>query len=121
MDNAEPGTPPPGDEPEAAEAEAAEPEAAEPEAVAAAAEEAAAVAGDAGLPPQDAALLDLEGRQWRSQGAKERAIRERLEISPTRYYQRLNALLDDPRAQRHAPALVNRLLRIRRARRAQQG
>ncbi|WP_316526864.1 DUF3263 domain-containing protein [Kitasatospora brasiliensis] len=70
------------------------------------------------LSERDRAVLALEGRQWRTAGAKERAIREELGLSPTRYYQLLNALLDREEALAHAPVLVNRLHRIREARRA---
>ncbi|MEV0530438.1 DUF3263 domain-containing protein [Kitasatospora sp. NPDC050463] len=75
-------------------------------------------AGTDGLDERDAAVLELEGRQWRTAGAKERAIREELGLSSTRYYQLLNALLDRPEALAHAPVLVNRLRRVREARRA---
>ncbi|MEV8328034.1 DUF3263 domain-containing protein [Kitasatospora sp. NPDC059811] len=70
------------------------------------------------LSERDLAVLALEGRQWRTAGAKERAIREELGLSSTRYYQLLNALLDRPEALAHAPVLVNRLRRIREARRS---
>ncbi|MFE6849509.1 DUF3263 domain-containing protein, partial [Streptomyces sp. NPDC057674] len=50
-------------------------------------------------------------------GAKERAVRETLGLSPTRYYQLLNALLDDPRALAHDPVTVNRLRRVREEKR----
>ncbi|MEV7189554.1 DUF3263 domain-containing protein [Kitasatospora sp. NPDC093102] len=70
------------------------------------------------LSERDRAVLALEGRQWRTSGAKERAIREELGISSTRYYQVLNALLDREEALAHAPVLVNRLRRVREARRA---
>ncbi|MEN8649370.1 DUF3263 domain-containing protein [Streptomyces sp. 21So2-11] len=63
------------------------------------------------------ALLAVERQSWAGPGAKERAIREQLGISPTRYYQRLNALLDDARALAHDPVTVNRLRRVRDARR----
>jgi hypothetical protein len=69
------------------------------------------------LSERDKAVLALERRSWPGAGAKERAIRERLGISPTRYYQLLNALLDDPRALAHDPVTVNRLRRLRDARR----
>ncbi|MFJ5550025.1 MULTISPECIES: DUF3263 domain-containing protein [unclassified Streptomyces] len=69
------------------------------------------------LSEREAAVLAYEGRSWPGPGAKERAIREGLGMSPVRYYQLLNALLDDPRALEHAPATVNRLRRIRAARR----
>ncbi|KOU39328.1 DUF3263 domain-containing protein [Streptomyces sp. WM6378] len=59
------------------------------------------------------AVLRMEARAWPTPGAKERAIREELGVSPTRYYQLLNALLDDTRALAHAPVTVNRLRRAR--------
>lgn len=73
-----------------------------------------------GLGERDRAVLALERRSWSGPGAKERAIRERLGISPTRYYQLLNALLDDPRALAHDPVTVNRLRRRRDAKRARR-
>ncbi|AUY50292.1 DUF3263 domain-containing protein [Streptomyces sp. CB01881] len=69
------------------------------------------------LSERDVAVLELEGRQWRTAGAKERAVREELGLSSTRYYQLLNALLDRPEALAHAPVLVNQLRRVREARR----
>ncbi|CAM5443056.1 hypothetical protein SABIM44S_02263 [Streptomyces abikoensis] len=65
----------------------------------------------------DLAVLALERRAFSGPGAKERAVRERLGMTPTRYYQLLGALLDDPRALAHDPVTVNRLRRIRDARR----
>ncbi|MCK7624666.1 DUF3263 domain-containing protein [Streptomyces sp. RS10V-4] len=73
-----------------------------------------------GLSAREAAVLGVERRSWPGPGAKERAIREQLGISPTRYYQLLNALLDDPRALAHDPVTVNRLRRVRDARRARR-
>ncbi|MEU8824284.1 DUF3263 domain-containing protein [Streptomyces sp. NPDC048636] len=70
-----------------------------------------------GLSDRDRDVLALERRGWPGPGAKERAIRERLGISPTRYFQLLNALLDDPRALEHDPVTVNRLRRVRQERR----
>lgn len=70
------------------------------------------------LSERERAVLELEGRQWRTAGAKERAIREELGISSTRYYQVLNALLDRAEALAQAPVLVNRLRRVRDVRRA---
>ncbi|MEU9124336.1 DUF3263 domain-containing protein [Streptomyces sp. NPDC048506] len=72
------------------------------------------------LSARDEALLAVERRTWSAPGPKERAIREQLGISPTRYYQLLNALLDDPRALAHDPVTINRLRRIREARRARR-
>ncbi|MEU5423585.1 DUF3263 domain-containing protein [Streptomyces sp. NPDC001407] len=70
-----------------------------------------------GLSGRDRDVLALERRTWPGPGAKERAIREDLGLTPTRYYQLLNALLDDPAALAHDPVTVNRLRRLRDARR----
>ncbi|MFB6980959.1 DUF3263 domain-containing protein [Streptomyces scopuliridis] len=75
--------------------------------------EPAGSAGPAGLSERDRAVLAMERRGWPGPGAKERAIREGLGLSPTRYYQLLGALLDDPLAVEHDPVTVNRLRRIR--------
>ncbi|MFD6279831.1 DUF3263 domain-containing protein [Streptomyces sp. NPDC060209] len=72
------------------------------------------------LPDQQRAVLALERRSWPGPGAKERAIREELGISPVRYYQLLNALLDDRRALEEDPVTVNRLRRVRDARRGRR-
>jgi hypothetical protein len=71
----------------------------------------------AGLSERDRAVLALERRPWPGPGAKERAVREQLGMSPTRYYQLLSALLDDPRALAHDPLTVNRLRRVRQSHR----
>ncbi|MFI1165929.1 DUF3263 domain-containing protein [Streptomyces sp. NPDC020801] len=65
-------------------------------------------------------ILALERRGFTGPGVKERAIREELGLSPVRYYQLLNALLDDTRALAHDPVTVNRLRRVREARRAER-
>ncbi|MFI1933157.1 DUF3263 domain-containing protein [Streptomyces sp. NPDC020330] len=72
------------------------------------------------LSVRDRALLALERRSWAGPGAKERAIREELGISPVRYYQLLNALIDDERALREDPVTVNRLRRVRDAKRGRR-
>ncbi|MEW1722855.1 DUF3263 domain-containing protein [Streptomyces sp. NPDC093109] len=79
--------------------------------------EPAPVESGGGLSDRDRAILAMESRGWPGTGAKERAIRERLGLSPTRYYQLLSALLDDPRAAEHDPVTVNRLRRVRQERR----
>lgn len=63
---------------------------------------------ESGLSELDLAVLDIAGRNWLGPGPRDRAIRERLGMSPTAYFQHLNVLLDDPRALRHAPVTVNR-------------
>ncbi|ROP51886.1 uncharacterized protein DUF3263 [Streptomyces sp. PanSC9] len=69
---------------------------------------------------REQAVLALERRGFTGPGAKERAIREELDLSPVRYYQLLNALLDDERALAHDPVTVNRLRRVREARRSER-
>lgn len=69
------------------------------------------------LSERDAAVLALEARAWHFVGAKESAARNELGLSPTRYAQVLNALLDDPDAYAAQPMLVKRLRRLRDSRR----
>ena len=75
------------------------------------------------LPPlhrREQDILALERRGFPGPGAKERAIREELGLAPVRYYQLLNALLDDERALAHDPVTVNRLRRVRDTRRSER-
>lgn len=69
------------------------------------------------LDAQSRRVLEFERQWWRRPGAKEQAIRDTFAIPATRYYQRLNALLDDPAALAYDPVLVDRLRRLRSARR----
>ena len=50
------------------------------------------------LSDRDRAVLAFERQWWKYAGAKEQAIRELFDMSATRYYQVLNALLDRPEA-----------------------
>ena len=61
-------------------------------------------------------MLAFERSWWRSPGAKEREILEVFGMSPTRYYQLLNELIDQPAATQFDPALVARLRRRRAVR-----
>ena len=61
-------------------------------------------------------MLAFERSWWRSAGAKEREILGALGMSPTRYYQLLNELIDSPAAAQFDPALVARLRRRRAVR-----
>jgi uncharacterized protein DUF3263 len=70
----------------------------------------------AGLSEQQAELLDFEKQWWALPGSKESEIRERFDISPTRYYQLLNALIDTGEALAYDPLLVKRLRRLRASR-----
>lgn len=83
----------------------------------------AAVTAAAAVPPPDGELtererevLAFERQWWRYAGAKEQAIRELFDWSPTRYYQVLGALMDSPAAMAADPMLVKRLRRLRATR-----
>jgi hypothetical protein len=71
--------------------------------------------GDA-LSPRDLKILEFERQWWKYAGAKEQAMREMFDMSATRYYQALNALIDRPAAVEADPMLVKRLRRLRAAR-----
>ncbi|MGJ3508818.1 DUF3263 domain-containing protein [Enemella sp. A6] len=68
------------------------------------------------LSERDAELLDFERQWWKYAGSKEQGIRERFNMSATRYYQVLNALIDTQAALAHDPLLVKRLRRLRSSR-----
>jgi hypothetical protein len=70
-----------------------------------------------GLSERDREILAFERQWWKYAGAKEQAIRELFNMSSTRYYQVLNALLDRPEALAHDAMLVKRLRRLRATRR----
>ncbi|TDW70218.1 DUF3263 domain-containing protein [Kribbella pratensis] len=70
----------------------------------------------AGLSERDGQILAFERHWWKYAGAKEQAIRDQFQMSATRYYQVLNALIDRPEALAHDPLLVKRLRRLRAAR-----
>ena len=61
-------------------------------------------------------ILEFERQWWKYAGAKEQAMREMFDMSATRYYQALNALIDRPAAVAADPMLVKRLRRLRAAR-----
>lgn len=67
------------------------------------------------LSEADKALLDFEGQWWRSEGAKESAIREMFDLSATRYYQRLRGIAQRPEAELYAPRVVRRINAQRRS------
>jgi len=71
---------------------------------------------ESGLSERDEQILAFERQWWKYAGAKEQAVRELFDMSATRYYQVLNALIDDPAALAHDPMLVKRLRRMRSSR-----
>jgi hypothetical protein len=68
------------------------------------------------LSHREDAILAFERQWWKYAGAKEKAIRELFDLSPTRYYQLLNDLVDRHDALRADPMLIKRLRRARVAR-----
>lgn len=75
----------------------------------------------ASLTEEELEMLAFERQWWRYAGAKEQAIRDTFDISPTRYHQRLNALLDRPEALAADPMTVKRLRRLASARAQARG
>jgi len=73
-----------------------------------------------GLSELEQEILAFERSWWKHAGAKETAVRERWDISSTRYYQVLAVLIDKPEALAYDPMLVRRLQRLRDARAAQR-
>jgi len=68
------------------------------------------------LSERERQVLAFERQWWKHAGSKEQAIRDQFGVSATRYYQMLNALLDNPAALAHDPVLVKRLRRLRATR-----
>ncbi|WP_063038344.1 DUF3263 domain-containing protein [Nocardia grenadensis] len=71
---------------------------------------------ESGLSRREHEILAFERQWWKYAGAKEEAIRELFALSPTRYYQVLNTLVDRPEALAADPMLVKRLRRLRASR-----
>ena len=73
-----------------------------------------------GLTDLERDILNLERSWWKHPAVKETTVRERWDMSPTRYYQLLGALIDRPEALAYDPMVVRRLQRLRDARRSQR-
>src|SRR4051812_20891876 len=69
-----------------------------------------------GLSRREHDILAFERQWWKYAGSKEEAIKELFGLSPSRYYQVLNALVDRPEALAADPMLVKRLRRVRASR-----
>ena len=77
------------------------------------------------MPADDLTDLDREilafEQDWVAHaGAKDFAVRDRFDLTPTGYHQLLNRIIDNPAAEAHAPRLVRRLRRRRAARQEQR-
>ena len=73
-------------------------------------------AGDGQLSELESRILEFERQWWQYAGAKESSIREIFQLSPSRYYEILNHLIDREEALAAAPMLIKRLRRMREAR-----
>ncbi|NED98921.1 DUF3263 domain-containing protein [Phytoactinopolyspora halotolerans] len=72
--------------------------------------------GSRELDERERDILEFERQWWKYAGSKEQVIRERFDMTSTRYYQVLNALIDRPEALAHDAMLVKRLRRLRSSR-----
>ena len=69
------------------------------------------------LTQRDRDILDFERSWWTATSPKDVQIRERFELSTTRYHQILNEMLDTEEAMAYDPLVVRRLQRQRDRRR----
>ena len=65
------------------------------------------------LTDADRALLDFADQRWKARGNHADAIRAEFGITVTRFWQKVNNLLDREDALDYAPLTVNRLRRLR--------
>jgi len=68
------------------------------------------------LTDRDRAILEFERQWWKYAGAKESAIKDLFDLTPPRYYQLLNDIIDRPAALEFDAMLVKRLRRLRDSR-----
>ncbi len=68
------------------------------------------------LSRRDKKVLEFEAGWWHYPEPKDRAIREYLGMSATRYYQALRRLIDDDTAAQEYPLVVRRMRRMRKER-----
>jgi hypothetical protein len=69
------------------------------------------------LTERDQAIIEFERSWWSEDASKESIIRERFELSTTRYYELLGDLIDSDEAYAHDPLVIRRLRRLRDRRR----
>jgi hypothetical protein len=69
------------------------------------------------LSQRDVKVLEFESAWWHYPEPKDRAIREYVGMSATRYYQALRRLIDDDEAAKQFPLVIRRLRKMRRERR----
>lgn len=65
------------------------------------------------LSEKDIRILDFEASWWHFPEPKDRAIRDYLGMSSSRYYQALRRLVDDGEAARQYPLVIRRLRKMK--------
>lgn len=65
------------------------------------------------LTEREREILAFARLHWQYAGSREAAIRERFDVTTTRYAQELNKILNLPAAEAHDPFTVRRLRRLR--------
>ena len=65
------------------------------------------------LSVREQVILDFAEKRCKYAGVRDAQIRDLFGVLPPRYFQELNALLDQPEALAYAPQLVRRLQRLR--------
>ncbi len=69
------------------------------------------------LTERDRDIIEFERTWWSEDASKESIIRERFELSTTRYYELLGELIDSDEAYEFDPLVIRRLRRLRDRRR----
>ena len=72
------------------------------------------------LTERDMAIIEFERSAWKSSETKQQSIRQAFSISPARYYQLRDSLLDKPEALQFDPLVIKRLQRDRKVRRSKK-
>ena len=72
------------------------------------------------LTERDMAIIEFERSAWKSSETKQKSIRQTFSISPARYYQLRDSLLDKPEAVQFDPMVIKRLQRDRKVRRSKK-
>lgn len=68
------------------------------------------------LSDRDKEMLEIESKHWEFFGIKEQVVRDKFDMSMTRYHQIVNRLIDTEAALAHKPVLVKRMRRLRASR-----
>ncbi len=69
------------------------------------------------LTERDLAIIEFERTWWSNEGPKEALIRERFDLSTSRYYDLLSDIVDSEEALSFDPLVIRRLRRLRARRR----